>query len=228
MLAKIIARGADREQALRAGPGAGRDRRARRARPTSTSCAACSPTPTSRRATRHRPDRASPPSLSPRTRPTPPSLAAAAYVWLTRWRDADAGDLWTAAGGWRVGDRAAVAVPRSASGQRTTDSHRSPATPEAANGILESGDNPSPRSAASSAADRANDRRPASASARSQPTADSSLGCTSTARRYPIRLAPEERAERDAGQAADAVIRSPMPGTVVAVHVEDGAECQPW
>ena len=39
---------------------------------------------------------------------------------------------------------------------------------------------------------------------------------------YPIRLAPEERRRTDAGQDAVAVITSPMPGSVVAVHVEDG------
>ena len=41
-----------------------------------------------------------------------------------------------------------------------------------------------------------------------------------------MRRAPEERRRADAGQDTSAVITSPMPGSVVAVQVEDGERAE--
>ena len=86
-------------------------------------------------------------------------LAAAAHVWLTRWRDADPGDLWSRPDGWRVGDRAPSRF-RLSSSHRTTEVTLT-GEPEAANAILDNGATHHLECAPAERRDRAHDRRPA-------------------------------------------------------------------
>ena len=193
-------------------------------RPTSPSCAVCWPTPTFARGRLDTSllDRIAA-EYTPADAPDAAFLAAAARVWLARWQDADPGDLWSTAGrlaGRRPrarpgsGSPAATGRPRSPSPVRPTAPARPSTTAQ-----------PPPGMRAGRRRDRADDRRPATRLPGREPPPRWS-GCTSTARPTRYGRAPEERRRADAGQDASAVITSPMPGSVVAVHVEDGQSAE--
>ena len=146
-------------------------------------------------------------------------LAAAAHRWLARWQDADPGDLWSRPDGWRVGDRAPSRF-RLSCGDRTTEvtldrrSRKQPPRPSiTAQPITWN----APPASGGIALTIDGLRRVCPAA-----TAADTVWVHVDGETYPIRLAPEERRRTDAGQDAVAVITSPMPGSVVAVHVEDG------
>jgi acetyl-CoA/propionyl-CoA carboxylase biotin carboxyl carrier protein len=151
-------------------------------------------------------------------------LAAAAHTWLARWQQADPGDRWSRPDGWRVGDRAPSRF-RLSCGDRTTDVTLT-GEPGAAAATLGNGATvhlecaPSGQGIALTI----------DGLRRICPTATAVTADTVWVHvdgaAYPVRLAPEERRRTDAGQDAVAVITSPMPGSVVAVHVEDGEHAQ--
>ena len=158
----------------------------------------------------------------PAAAPAAAFLAAAAFRWLDRWQDADPGDLWSRPDGWRVGDRAPSRFRLSCGDQLTEVTLTG--SPEAATATL--GDGESRRLACALAdggialtIDGLRRSCPAVAAA-------DSVWVHLDGETYPIRLAPEERRRADAGQDAVAVITSPMPGSVVAVYVEDGENAQ--
>ena len=154
---------------------------------------------------------------APGAAPDAAFLAAAASVWLARWQDADPGDLWSRPDGWRVGDRAPSRF-RLSCGDRTTE-------------VTLTG---SPAAASATVGDVSHQVECAPVSGGIAMTIDGlRRNCPVAAaadmvwvhvdgETYPVRRAPEERRRADAGQDASAVITSPMPGSVVAVHVEDG------
>jgi acetyl-CoA/propionyl-CoA carboxylase biotin carboxyl carrier protein len=149
-------------------------------------------------------------------------LAAAAHRWLARWQDADPGDLWSRPDGWRVGDRAPSRF-RLSCGDRTTEVTLT-GSPEAAEATLDGSAShhleiaPAGQGIALTI-DGLRRTCPTAA------TADTVWAHVDGAT-YPIRLAPAERRRTDSGQDAVAVITSPMPGSVAAVHVEDGQHAQ--
>jgi acetyl-CoA/propionyl-CoA carboxylase biotin carboxyl carrier protein len=159
---------------------------------------------------------------TPAPAPDAAFLAAAAHVWLARWQDADPGDLWSRPDGWRVGDRAPSRF-RLSCADRTTEVSLA-GSPGAAIATL--GGSVSHHlecSPASGGIALTIDglRRVCPAA-----TAADTVWVHVDGETYPMRLAPEERRRRDAAQEAVAVITSPMPGSVVAVLVEDGQNAE--
>jgi acetyl-CoA/propionyl-CoA carboxylase biotin carboxyl carrier protein len=143
-------------------------------------------------------------------------LAAAASAWLTRWQDAEPGDLWTRPDGWRVGDRAPSRF-RLSHGERTTEVTLtgSPAGASAIIGGVRHQVECAPAGGGIALTiDGLRRTCPAQAAA-------DTVWVHVDGETYQMRLAPEERRRTDAGQDASAVITSPMPGSVVAVLVDD-------
>ena len=149
-------------------------------------------------------------------------LAAAARAWLARWQDADPGDLWSRPDGWRVGDRAPSRFRLSCGGRTaevTLTGEPGAATATLDNGPTEHLECAPAGQGISLTIDGLRRVCPVAA------TADT-VWVHLDGETYPVRLAPEERRRTDAGQDAVAVIASPMPGSVVAVHVQDGEHAQ--
>ena len=144
-------------------------------------------------------------------------LAAAASLWLARWQDADPGDLWSRPDGWRVGDRAPSRFRLSCAGRLaevtlTGSPANASATVDGARHHLECAP---ANGGVALTIDGLRRVCPAASAAEV-------VWVHVDGEAYPIRRAPEERRRADAGQDDSAVITSPMPGSVVAVHVEDG------
>jgi acetyl-CoA/propionyl-CoA carboxylase, biotin carboxylase, biotin carboxyl carrier protein len=149
-------------------------------------------------------------------------LAAAARLWLDRWQDADPGDLWSRPDGWRVGDRAPSRF-RFSGGDRLTEVTLA-GSPAAASAALDGGVRHHLECAPVSGGisitiDGLRRVCPAAAAA-------DLVWVHVDGQSYPMRLAPEERRRAEAGQDAVAEITSPMPGSVVAVLVEDGQNAE--
>jgi acetyl-CoA/propionyl-CoA carboxylase biotin carboxyl carrier protein len=155
--------------------------------------------------------------------PAPPSdrhfIAAAAYRWLRLWPESGA-DLWDVPSGWRVG----VAVPvsiRLRAGDRTDHVHLT-GTPAAATARIEEGQ-------AQSLQAHSSGRQVVItlAGVRSEYTVAQSghqiwlAGDGGTAVLDEVREAPVRPDDEHSG---DAELTSPMPGSVVAVGVDDGAQ----
>jgi acetyl-CoA/propionyl-CoA carboxylase biotin carboxyl carrier protein len=159
---------------------------------------------------------------TPEDAPDAAFLAAAASVWLARWQDAEPVDLWTRPDGWRVGDRAPSRF-RLSCGDRTTQVTLtgSPAGAAATLGgdVSHQVDCGLVSGGIALTIDGLRRICPVAAAA-------DLVWVHVDGETYPIRRAPEERRRADAGQDASAVITSPMPGSVVAVHVEDGQRAE--
>jgi len=145
-------------------------------------------------------------------------IAAAAYRWLRAWA-ASTDDLWTAPSGWRVGERAPTVIRLSA-GERT-DHVRIVGGPAAATASIEDGES---RSLSAGLAGRTLDVTLDGQRRKYTVAADDGriwlAGETGTAVICEVQEAPVRPDDKHSG---DAELTSPMPGSVVAVGVDDGA-----
>jgi acetyl-CoA/propionyl-CoA carboxylase, biotin carboxylase, biotin carboxyl carrier protein len=148
-------------------------------------------------------------------------IAAAAFHWL-RLFPAPGADLWEVPSGWRVGARAPVSI-RLRAGERTDHVHITGA-PGLAEVCIEDGERRSLQ------ADLTGDQLTVTLDGlRSEYTvaiADSKIwlaGGGATAVLEEVREAPVRPDDEPTG---DAELTSPMPGAVVAVSVDDGAEVE--
>ena len=148
-------------------------------------------------------------------------IAAAAFHWL-RLFPAPGGNLWEVPSGWRVGARAPVSI-RLRAGERTDHVHITGA-PGSAEVCIEDGE------CRSLQADLTGDQLTVTLDGlRSEYTvarADSKIwlaGGGATAVLEEVREAPVRPDDEPTG---DAELTSPMPGAVVAVSVDDGAEIE--
>jgi acetyl-CoA/propionyl-CoA carboxylase, biotin carboxylase, biotin carboxyl carrier protein len=146
-------------------------------------------------------------------------IAAAAFHWL-RLFPAPGADLWEVPSGWRVGDRAPVSI-RLRAGERTDHVHIT-GSPGAAKVRIEDGESHSLQ------ADLTDDRLAVTLGGlRSEytvATADSKIwlaGGGAVAVLEEVREAPVRPEDEHTG---DAELTSPMPGAVVAVGIEEGAD----
>jgi len=146
-------------------------------------------------------------------------MAAAAFHWL-RLFPAPGADLWEVPSGWRVGDRAPVSI-RLRAGERTDHVHII-GSPGAAKVRIEDGESHSLQ------ADLTDDRLTVTLGGlRSEytvATADSKIwlaGGGAAAVLEEVREAPVRPEDEHTG---DAELTSPMPGAVVAVGIEEGAD----
>ena len=146
-------------------------------------------------------------------------IAAAAFHWL-RLFPAPGADLWEVPSGWRVGDRAPISI-RLRAGERTDHVHIT-GSPGAAKVRIEDGESHSLQ------ADLTDDRLTVTLGGlRSEytvATADSKIwlaGGGAVAVLEEVREAPVRPEDEQTG---DAELTSPMPGAVVAVGIEEGAD----
>ncbi|KQY06427.1 acetyl/propionyl-CoA carboxylase subuit alpha [Mycobacterium sp. Root135] len=146
-------------------------------------------------------------------------VAAAAYRWLSRW-PATPGDPWADPSGWRTGVHAPTTI-RLRAGERTEHVHVC-GTPQRATARIEDGET---RSVAASL-----DGRMLTVTVgglRSQyvvAAADGVIWLAGGGRTVSVDEVREAPVRADAAHAGDAELVSPMPGSVVAVGVEDGAQ----
>jgi acetyl-CoA/propionyl-CoA carboxylase, biotin carboxylase, biotin carboxyl carrier protein len=144
-------------------------------------------------------------------------IAAAVYHWLGLWPTAP-GDLWAVPSGWRVGERAPSTF-RLRAGERTEHVHLT-GTPDAATARVEDGDI---RSLSAGVTGRDLVVTLDGVRARYVAAADGDTIWLSGAGRTlavdEVREAPVRPDEEHSG---DAELVSPMPGSVVAVGIEDG------
>ncbi|MCT7369491.1 acetyl/propionyl/methylcrotonyl-CoA carboxylase subunit alpha [Mycolicibacterium llatzerense] len=144
-------------------------------------------------------------------------IAAAAYRWLHSW--ADAGELWATPSGWRVGEHAATTI-RLRAGERTDHVHLT-GTPTAATARIEDGELRSV--AASLDGDRLIVTVDGLRTEYLTAVEDHRLWLAGAGRTIVIEDVREAPVRADDEHSGDAEIVSPMPGSVVAVGVEDGA-----
>jgi acetyl-CoA/propionyl-CoA carboxylase, biotin carboxylase, biotin carboxyl carrier protein len=144
-------------------------------------------------------------------------IAAAAYRWLQRW-PAPGGDLWDVPSGWRIGAPAPTSI-RLRAGERTDHVHIT-GTPEAAVATLEDGQTHS------LTAELAGSTLTVTvAGVRAEYTvaaADGTLWLAGSGRTAMLEEVREAPVRPDDEHSGDAELTSPMPGSVVAVGVEDG------
>ncbi|WP_424382763.1 acetyl/propionyl/methylcrotonyl-CoA carboxylase subunit alpha [Mycobacterium sp.] len=145
-------------------------------------------------------------------------IAAAAFHWL-RLHPAPGADLWKVPSGWRVGVNAPVSI-RLGAGQRTDHVHIT-GTRESAEVRIEDGETRSLQ--ADLTGNRLTVTLDGLRSDYTVATAGSKIwlaGAGATAVLEEVREAPVRPDDEHSG---DAELTSPMPGTVVAVSVDDGA-----
>lgn len=144
-------------------------------------------------------------------------IAAAAYRWLHSW--ADAGELWATPSGWRIGEHAPTTI-RLRAGERIDHVHLT-GTPAAATARIEGGELRSV--AASLDGDRLIVTVDGLRTEYLTAVADHRLWLAGAGRTTVIEDVREAPVRADDEHSGDAEIVSPMPGSVVAVGVEDGA-----
>ncbi|BBZ55134.1 MULTISPECIES: acetyl/propionyl/methylcrotonyl-CoA carboxylase subunit alpha [Mycobacteriaceae] len=144
-------------------------------------------------------------------------IAAAAYRWLHSWLDA--GELWATPTGWRVGEHAPTTI-RLRAGDRTDHVHLT-GTPAGATARIEDGESRSV--AASLAGDRLIVTVDGLRTEYLTAVEDHRLWLAGAGRTTVIEDVREAPVRADDEHSGDAEIVSPMPGSVVAVGVEDGA-----
>ncbi|OBA81800.1 acetyl/propionyl-CoA carboxylase subuit alpha [Mycolicibacterium mucogenicum] len=144
-------------------------------------------------------------------------IAAAAYRWLHSWLDA--GELWATPTGWRVGEHAPTTI-RLRAGDRTDRVHLT-GTPAGATARIEDGESRSV--AASLAGDRLIVTVGGLRTEYLTAVEDHRLWLAGAGRTTVIEDVREAPVRADDEHSGDAEIVSPMPGSVVAVGVEDGA-----
>jgi acetyl-CoA/propionyl-CoA carboxylase biotin carboxyl carrier protein len=153
----------------------------------------------------------------------PPSdrhfIAAAAYRWLRLW-PAPGADLWDVPSGWRVGGAVPVSI-RLRAGDRTDHVHLT-GTPAAATARIEEGESHSlqaylsGRQVVITLAGVRSEYTVAQAGHHIWLAGDGGTAVVDEVREAPVR--PDDE------HSGDAELTSPMPGSVVAVGVDDGAE----
>lgn len=144
-------------------------------------------------------------------------IAAAAYRWLHSW--ADAGELWAAPTGWRVGEHAPTTI-RLRAGDRTDHVHLT-GTPAAATASIENGE---PRSVTASLdGDRLIVTVDGLRTEYLTAVEDHRLWLAGAGRTTVIEDVREAPVRADDEHSGDAEIVSPMPGSVVAVGIADGS-----
>ncbi|SEB03796.1 MULTISPECIES: acetyl/propionyl/methylcrotonyl-CoA carboxylase subunit alpha [unclassified Mycobacterium] len=144
-------------------------------------------------------------------------IAAAAYRWLHSW--ADAGELWATPTGWRVGEHAPTTI-RLRAGDRTDHVHLT-GTPAAATARIEDGE---PRSVTASLdGDRLIVTVDGLRTEYLTAVEDHRLWLAGAGRTTVVEDVREAPVRADDEHSGDAEIVSPMPGSVVAVGVEDGS-----
>ncbi|MFG1932617.1 acetyl/propionyl/methylcrotonyl-CoA carboxylase subunit alpha [Mycobacterium sp. NPDC048908] len=146
-------------------------------------------------------------------------IAAAAYHWLRLW-PTSIGDLWAVPSGWRMGERGPTTF-RLHAGERTDHVHLT-GTPTAATARVEDGETRS--LTASLDADQLTVTLDGLRTEYLVAATDGQIwlaGGGGTAMVEEVREAPVRPDEEHSG---DAELTSPMPGSVVAVGVEDGQE----
>jgi len=144
-------------------------------------------------------------------------IAAAAYRWLHSWLDA--GELWATPTGWRVGEHAPTTI-RLRAGDRTDHVHLT-GTPAGATARIEDGESRSV--AASLAGDRLIVTVDGLRTEYLTAVEDHRLWLAGAGRTTVIEDVREAPVRADDEHSGDAEIVSPMPGSVVAVGVEDGS-----
>ncbi|RUP34528.1 MAG: acetyl/propionyl/methylcrotonyl-CoA carboxylase subunit alpha [Mycolicibacterium sp.] len=144
-------------------------------------------------------------------------IAAAAYRWLHSWLGA--GELWATPTGWRVGEHAPTTI-RLRAGDRTDHVHLT-GTPAGATARIEDGESRSV--AASLAGDRLIVTVDGLRTEYLTAVEDHRLWLAGAGRTTVIEDVREAPVRADDEHSGDAEIVSPMPGSVVAVGVEDGA-----
>jgi acetyl-CoA/propionyl-CoA carboxylase biotin carboxyl carrier protein len=145
-------------------------------------------------------------------------IAAAAYKWLRSW-PVPAGNLWDVPSGWRIGQRAATTV-RLHAGERTDHVYLT-GSPQGATAVVENGESHSVTAGLDG--DRLvvtldglrTDYLVAAADGQIWLARAGHTAVVDELREAPVR--PEDE------HSGDAELVSPMPGSVVAVGVEDGA-----
>ena len=159
------------------------------------------------------------PDFTPVFPDDPEFVAVAAYRWLQRWQAADA-DLWSAPSGWRMGAHAPTVI-RLKGGERT-DHVRISGRPEAATATVEDG------SVHTLTAKLVENRLVVTVdNVRAEyvvAEADHQIWLAGDSGVAVLTEVREAAVRPDDEHAGDAELISPMPGAVVAVNIEDGAE----
>ena len=146
-------------------------------------------------------------------------VAAAAYKWLRSW-PAPGGDLWAVPSGWRAGERAPTTV-RLHAGERTDHVYLT-GTPDAATAVVEGGES---RSLTATLDGR--ELAVTLDGLRTEyvvATTDGQIWLARSGRTAVIDERREAPVRPDDEHSGDAELTSPMPGSVVAVGVADGAQ----
>ena len=143
-------------------------------------------------------------------------IAAAAYKWLRSWPAG--GDLWAVPSGWRVGERAPTTI-RLHTGERTDHVYLT-GTPDAATAVAEGGES---RSLSATLEDRQlaitlDGLRTEYIVA----ATDGQIWLARSGRTAVVDELREAPVRPDDEHSGDAELASPMPGSVVAVGVQDG------
>ncbi len=154
-------------------------------------------------------------------------IAAAAYKWLRSW-PVPAGNLWEVPSGWRMGERAPATI-RLHAGERTDHVYLT-GTPQAASATVEDG-------AARPATSDASERRSLTATLDGDrlavtldglrtdylvAAADGQIWLAGGGRTAVVDELREPPVRPDDEHSGDAELVSPMPGSVVAVGIDDG------
>jgi acetyl-CoA/propionyl-CoA carboxylase, biotin carboxylase, biotin carboxyl carrier protein len=145
-------------------------------------------------------------------------IAAAAYKWLRSWPE-PAGNLWEVPSGWRMGQHAATTV-RLHAGERTDHVYLT-GTPRAARAVIEDGQ--SHRLTATLDGDRLVVTLDGMRTDYLVAAADGQLWLAHAGHTAVLDLVREAPVRPDDEHSGDAELVSPMPGSVVAVGIEDGA-----
>jgi acetyl-CoA/propionyl-CoA carboxylase biotin carboxyl carrier protein len=148
-------------------------------------------------------------------------VAAAAFKWLRSW-PRQAGSLWEVPSGWRIGERAATTV-RLHAGERTDHVYLT-GTPVAATAVVENGQ--SRTLAAALDGDRLVVTLDGLRTDYLVAATDGQIWLSGSGRTAVIEEVREAPVRPDDEHSGDAELVSPMPGSVVAVGVEDGAHVE--
>jgi acetyl-CoA/propionyl-CoA carboxylase, biotin carboxylase, biotin carboxyl carrier protein len=145
-------------------------------------------------------------------------IAAAAYKWLRHWPE-QVGSLWEVPSGWRVGERAPTTI-RLHAGPRTDHVYLT-GTPRAATAVVEDGE--SHTLTAVLDGDRLVVTLDGLRTDYLVAATDGQIWLAATGRIAVVEEVREAPVRPDDEHSGDAELVSPMPGSVVAVGVEDGS-----
>ncbi|KUI27167.1 acetyl/propionyl-CoA carboxylase subuit alpha [Mycobacterium sp. IS-1742] len=145
-------------------------------------------------------------------------IAAAAHLWLRAW-PAPGGDLWAVPMGWRVGDHAPT-THRLQSGERTDHVHLT-GTPRAATARVEDGETRS--LSATLDGDRLVVTLDGLRTEYLVAADGEQMWLAGAGRTVAVAEVREAPVRQDDAHSGDAELTSPMPGSVVAVGIDDGA-----